>query len=123
MLKDITLGQFFPGKSIVHRLDPRTKLVMLIVYIVALFVASYWISYGVMFLFLATCIAISRIPVKAIVRGMKPLVIILIFTGLLNIFFTSLLVPHSPSTIFKNICDSHRYMTMSKRIKIHTLKK
>lgn len=89
MLKDITLGQFFPGKSIVHRLDPRTKLVMLIVYIVALFVASYWISYGVMFLFLATCIAISRIPVKAIVRGMKPLVIILIFTGLLNIFFTS----------------------------------
>ena len=44
MLKDITLGQFFPGKSIVHRLDPRTKLVMLIVYIVALFVASYWIS-------------------------------------------------------------------------------
>ena len=88
MLKDITLGQFFPGKSVVHKLDPRTKLVMLIVYIVALFVAKSWISYGVMLVFLSTCIAISKIPVKNILRGMKPLVMILIFTGVLNIFFT-----------------------------------
>ena len=88
MLKDITLGQFFPGKSVIHRLDPRTKLVMLIVYIVALFVAGSWISYGVMFLFLSASIAISTIPLKSILRGMKPLVIILIFTGILNIFFT-----------------------------------
>ena len=56
MLKDITLGQYFPGKSFIHRLDPRTKLVMLIVYIVALFVAKSWISYGVMLTFLVTCI-------------------------------------------------------------------
>ena len=48
MLKDITLGQFFPGKSVIHRMDPRTKLVLLIVYIVALFMAVSWISYGVM---------------------------------------------------------------------------
>ena len=89
MLKDITLGQYFPGKSPVHRLDPRTKLILLIVYIVALFVAGNWISYGVMFLFLATTIAISRIPLKSILRGMKPLVMILIFTGVLNIFFTT----------------------------------
>ena len=89
MLKDITLGQFFPGNSIVHRLDPRTKLLMLIVYIVALFCAVSWISYAVIFLFLATTIAISTIPLKSILRGMKPLVFILIFTGILNIFFTS----------------------------------
>ena len=88
MLKDITLGQYFPGNSVVHRLDPRTKLVMLVVYIVALFVAVSWISYGTMFLFLAMCIAISKIPLKSIVRGMKPLVFILIFTAILNIFFT-----------------------------------
>ena len=88
MLKDITLGQYFPGNSVVHRLDPRTKLVMLVVYIVALFVAFSWISYGVMFGFLAGCIAISKIPLKSIVRGMKPLVFILLFTGILNIFFT-----------------------------------
>ena len=89
MLKDITLGQYFPGHSIVHRLDPRTKLIMLIVYIVALFCAVSWISYGVMLVFLATTIAISTIPLKSIVRGMKPLVFILVFTGILNIFFTT----------------------------------
>lgn len=88
MLKDITLGQFFPGNSLVHKLDPRTKLVMLVVYIVALFVAVSWISYGVMLAFLSVSIAISKIPVKKIVRGMKPMVVILVFTGVLNIFLT-----------------------------------
>ena len=88
MLKDITLGQYFPGRSPIHLLDPRTKLLMLVVYIVGLFVASSWISYAVMFIFLASVIAVSQIPVKSIVRGMKPLVMILIFTGLLNLFFT-----------------------------------
>ena len=62
MLKDITLGQFFPGTSLVHRMDPRAKLVTLVLYIVALFVASGWISYGLCFAFLALSIAISRIP-------------------------------------------------------------
>ena len=89
MLKDITLGQYFPGNSPVHRLDPRTKLIMLVVYIVALFTASSWISYGLVFLFLAVTIAISTIPLKAIVRGMKPLVFIMVFTGILNLFFTA----------------------------------
>ena len=88
MLKDITLGQYFPGRSVIHLLDPRTKLIMLVVYIVALFVAGNWISYGVVFAFLATVIAISHIPVKSIVRGMKPLIFILVFTGVLNLFFT-----------------------------------
>ncbi len=88
MLKDITLGQFFPGKSFIHRLDPRTKLLFLVVYIVVLFTADNWISYGVVFAFLLLSIAISRIPLKAIVRGMKPLLFILIFTGILNLFFT-----------------------------------
>lgn len=88
MLKDVTLGQYFPGKSPVHRLDPRTKLLILILYIVCLFLAESWISYGVMLLFLSTTIAISRIPLKAIFRGLKPLIIILIFTGLLNLFLT-----------------------------------
>ncbi len=88
MLKDITLGQFFPGNSLIHRLDPRTKLIMLVVYIVALFMATSWITYGLMFAFLAAVIAVSRIPVKSIVRGMKPLVLILVFTAVLNLFLT-----------------------------------
>ena len=89
MLKDITLGQFFPGNSVIHRLDPRTKLIMLVVYIVALFSAASWISYGVCFAFLAVCITISTIPLKSILKGMKPLIMILVFTGLLNLFFTA----------------------------------
>lgn len=88
MLKDITLGQYFPGTSVIHRLDPRTKLIMTVLYIVALFLAVNWISYGLMLLFLLVCIRISGIPFKSIVRGMKPLVIIVIFTGILNLFYT-----------------------------------
>ena len=89
MLKDITLGQYFPGNSPVHRMDPRTKLILLVGYIVALFTAENWISYAVVFLFLGITVAISTIPLKAFVSGMKPLVMILIFTGVLNVFFTT----------------------------------
>ena len=89
MLKDITLGQYFPGNSVIHRLDPRTKLIMLVVYIIALFCAASWISYGVVFVFLASVIAISSIPLKSLFRGMKPLILILVFTGVLNLFFTT----------------------------------
>ena len=88
MLKDITLGQYFPGNSVIHRLDPRTKLIMLVVYIVALFMAVNWVSYALMAAFLVAVIKISTIAPKSIVRGMKPLVMILVFTGVLNLFFT-----------------------------------
>lgn len=88
MLKDITLGQFFPGNSVIHRLDPRTKLLLLIMYIVALFCAESWISYGLVLGFLVLAIGISTIPVKSVLKGMKPLVVLVIFTGLLNLFFT-----------------------------------
>ena len=86
MLKDVTLGQYFPGNSTVHLLDPRTKILILVAYIVALFVSVNWVSYAVVFLFLATAIAISGIPVKSLFHGMKPLVFVLIFTGILNVF-------------------------------------
>ena len=88
MLKDITLGQYFPGNSVVHRLDPRTKLIMLVVYIVALFMATNVVSYALVAGFLFVAIKVSTIPMKSIVRGMKPLVLILVFTGILNLFFT-----------------------------------
>ena len=89
MLKDITLGQYFPGNSVIHRLDPRTKLILLVVYIVALFMAVNWVSYALMAAFLVIVIKISAIPPKSIIRGMKPLVMILVFTGVLNLFFTT----------------------------------
>ena len=88
MLKDITLGQYFPGNSVIHRLDPRSKLILLVVYIVALFLAVNWVSYAVMAAFLVIAVKISTIPPKSIIRGMKPLAMILVFTGVLNLFFT-----------------------------------
>ena len=87
-LKDITLGQYFPGNSIVHRLDPRTKLIAVVLYIVALFLAKSFVTYGIMFLLLAASIAVSQVPVKSIFRGMKPVVFIVIFTAILNLFYT-----------------------------------
>ena len=89
MLKDITLGQYFPGNSPIHRLDPRTKLLVLVVYIVALFLAVNWIGYSIMLAFLLLCIAVSTVPAKSFINGMKPLVLILVFTGFLNLFFTT----------------------------------
>ena len=99
MLKDVTLGQFFPGNSVIHRLDPRTKLIMLVLYIVALFMASGWVAYAALFACLVWVIKISTIPVKSIVKGMKPLVMILIFTGVLNLFFTK------EGSVLVNIAD------------------
>ena len=87
MLKDITLGQFFPGTTPIHRLDPRTKLVLVIVYIVALFLAKWFISYALMLVFLLAVIAVSKISLKVILKSLKPLLIIIILTAVLNLFY------------------------------------
>ena len=88
MLKDVTLGQYFPGTTAIHRLDPRTKLVLVIVYIVALFLAKWWVSYGVMLAFLVTAVMLSHIKPKALFRGLKPLIVIMVFTALINLFYS-----------------------------------
>ena len=87
-LKDITLGQFFPGKTLLHRLDPRAKILLLICYIVALFTAKNLAAYALAFGVLAVAVVISRVGLKALLRGMKPVVFIVIFTALLNILYT-----------------------------------
>lgn len=87
MLKDITLGQYFPGNTLVHRLDPRTKLVFMVVYIVALFLAKGIFAYTFMFTVLVLSLSISRIKPKAVLRGLRPIFIIMLFTMILNIFF------------------------------------
>ena len=88
MLKDITLGQFFPGDTVAHRLDPRTKILLVVLYIVALFCADSLLAYGILALVLAVCVRVSRVGLKALVRGLKPVVFIIVFTGILNLFFT-----------------------------------
>jgi len=87
MLRDITLGQFFPGKTIVHRLDPRTKLVLTLVYITALFMAKGILAYALMFVVLITCLSLSRIKPKTALKGLRPVLIIIAFTVILHIFF------------------------------------
>ena len=88
MLKDITLGQFFPGDTPVHRLDPRSKILLLIVFIVALFMAHGWAGYGLMLLVTALCMAVSRISPRNIFKGLKPMLFIIVFTAALNLFYT-----------------------------------
>ena len=88
MLKDITLGQFFPADTVVHRLDPRTKLLAVILYIVALFNARGVVTYAIMAAVLAACVLLSRVPFKSLTRGLKPVYIIVAFTAIMNMFFT-----------------------------------
>ena len=87
MLKDITLGQYFPGNTLAHRLDPRTKILLVVLYIVALFCAKGIVGYLLMGLCLAVCVRISKVGIRQLVRGLKPVLFIIVFTGLLNLFF------------------------------------
>lgn len=88
MLKDITLGQYFPGNSIIHRLDPRTKLIWVIFYIIALFQATNFLSYALMAAVTVGCVALSHVPPKSMLKGLKPVMIIIVLTAVLNLFYT-----------------------------------
>ena len=87
MLKDITIGQYFPGKSVLHRLDPRMKILLTVGYIVMLFTVSNPLGLCVGILFLIFAYAISGIPPRMITKSLKPVIPIIIFTTVLNMFF------------------------------------
>lgn len=89
MLRDITIGQFYPVDSVIHRLDPRVKVVGALVYLISLFLFSGFAGYGVVTLFLGVVIALSHVPFRYIIRGMKPILFLLILTALFNLFGTS----------------------------------
>ena len=86
MIRDITLGQYYPGKSVIHDLDPRTKIMATVLYIVELFIVKSFMGFGVCAVVLAACVIVSKVPFKFIMKGLKPILIILIFTFCLNIF-------------------------------------
>ncbi|MBQ1862068.1 MAG: energy-coupling factor transporter transmembrane protein EcfT [Clostridia bacterium] len=89
MIKDITIGQYFPGDSVIHRLDPRVKIVLAILYIAFLFIiqtaAAYLFALAVTFIL----VRLTKIPLKMYLRGLKPLLFILIFTAFLNVFYST----------------------------------
>ncbi len=89
MLKDITIGQFFPGNSFIHKMDPRMKLVAVLLYIIMLFVASHPLSLIVGVALLAVMYAVSKIPAAMVLKSLKPVIPIIIFTSVLNVFFIS----------------------------------
>ena len=87
MLKDITLGQYFPGNSLLHKLDPRMKLVLTLFFIVLVFLPQNWFGLGLVLAFLAVVVALSRLPVRLLWRSMKPVLFIVLFTVALNILY------------------------------------
>ena len=88
MLSNITMGQFYPVDSRIHRLDPRIKLILTIVFIVAVFLAKTFAGYALILLFVWLVARLSRVPFRMLLRGLKPLRLIIILTFLLNLFFT-----------------------------------
>ncbi len=88
MLKDITLGQYFPGDTLAHRLDPRTKLLATVLYIIAIFAAKGVLAYALVILSLIVAVRVSKVGARALFRGLKPVMIIIVFTAVLNLFYT-----------------------------------
>lgn len=89
MIKDITLGQFFPGNSVIHKIDPRVKILLIIAYIVFLFVANNFVSLGFMVLVTVAIVLLTKIPVKMYFKGLKAIMFIILFTSVLNMFYGS----------------------------------
>lgn len=89
MIKDITIGQFFPGKSIVHRLDSRIKLLLTVMFIIMLFMADTFLGLLIGVLFIGLAYVVSSIPLKMIFKSVKPIVPLIVFTAVLNLFFIS----------------------------------
>lgn len=88
MLKNITIGQFFPGNSIIHRMDPRTKLILVFLFVIGIFLVQSFVGYALIGAYILFIIAICRIPFKYMLRGLRPIFIIVLFTLVLNILMT-----------------------------------
>lgn len=88
MLRDMTIGQFYPVDSVIHRIDPRVKIVGVLMYLISLFLFRGFVGYGVVTLFLAVVIVLSKVPFSYVIRGMKPILFLLIITALFNLFGT-----------------------------------
>ena len=109
MLRDITIGQHFPGNSILHRCDPRLKLVGTIAYIVVLFVAANPVGIALSIALLALLYSVAKIPFKMILKSLKPIVPVIIFTAVLNLFFLTGETPLFQWWIFTIYPEGVRY--------------
>jgi energy-coupling factor transport system permease protein len=88
-MDNIAFGQYYEGNSIIHRLDPRAKLIFVLLFIVSIFVAKDVYAFAFLFAFIVTCIIVSRVPLRVVLKGLKPLTVIILFTAILNMFWTT----------------------------------
>ncbi len=88
MLRDITIGQYYPGESFIHKLDPRTKFIYTFIFVIVVFLANSLVHQLALFALTAFVIALSRVPIKFILKGLKPIVFLILFAFFLNILFT-----------------------------------
>lgn len=88
MIRDITIGQYYPAKSVIHRLDPRTKLIGTLIFVVSLFLFDSFVGYALVIAFLATCIGLSKVPFSFMVKGLKAIVVLLMLTVVINMLMT-----------------------------------
>ncbi len=89
MFRDVAFGQYYPAKSFIHKMDARIKIVLSLLYMVGIFFIQSFFGFGVIFVFLALMIIASRVPFKSVVKSIKPILILLAFTTILNLFFVS----------------------------------
>lgn len=89
MIRDITIGQYYPTNSVIHRLDPRVKIVCTLTYLISLFLFKSVLVYAISTLFLIAVIRTSKVPFKFITKGLKPIILLLMMTTIFNLFFTS----------------------------------
>ena len=88
MIRDITIGQYYPTNSILHRLDPRVKLIGTMLFVISIFLLSTWTGYAVATFFLFSIIIISKVPLKFMIKGLRPIIFLMMFTMIFNVFFT-----------------------------------
>ena len=115
MIRDITIGQYYPAESRIHRLDPRVKIVCTLLFLVSLFIQNSLLGYVIATLYIGVVIHLSKVPLKYIVKGLKPIVILLLFTVVMNLFLTQggeVLVQFWVFTISENGLRSSVFMAV-----------
>lgn len=88
MIRDITIGQYYPAESVIHKLDPRVKIVCTLLYLISLFMFKSIVGYAFAVVFLMFCVKLSKVPFKFISRGLKPIIMLLLITVMFNLFLT-----------------------------------
>ena len=114
MLKDITIGQHFPGETIIHRLDPRIKISIIMMFIISLFFVDRFYPYIFVVAFILVAIYLSKVPIKFIIKGLKPLMFIILITFFINIFMTKgeVLFPIGPLSVTKEGLSQATFMAL-----------